>query len=111
MTQLFKPLYNSLIAPELPIILTDCVESHLVMILYNEFGNPFREVLLIDHEISPDVENVPLSRYVVPIIYIFCNFGNNFFDLGFVVFPLFLLFDHILALDFGDINFVILGSF
>ena len=51
------------------------------------------------------------SRDIVPIIDVFCNFGNNFLDLGFVIFSFFLLLDHFSALYLSDTYFCLLHLF
>lgn len=81
------------------------------MILFYELGNPLCEMLLISNILLPDIKNVFSSCYIVPIIYIFCDFSYDVLNLYFVVFSLGLLFDHIFALYFGDIYFSFLDPF
>lgn len=100
-----------LILLELPVIVSDRVKSYLVVVLSDENGQPFREVLLIVDVFSPDVEDVLAPLDIVQVIHIFRNFGDNVLHLGLIILPFLLLFTHIFALHLGDIDFAFLEPF
>ena len=105
-TEFGKATTDPLFSAEIPVIVTNRVKKDLMMVFFDKFGYPFREVFLINHPLFPDIKYVFSPRNIVEIIDIFCNFGDDVFDLRFVIFPLFLLLDKIIALYLDDFNFV-----
>ena len=102
-----KATVLDLILSEFPVVLTNGVESYLMVIFGDEFSYASGKVLFVDYVLFPDVEDMLSSSYVVQAVDIFSNFHDNVLDLCLIVLPFFLLLNQILTLNFAYIYFAI----